>query len=203
MTTDTIESTSSRILQRALELFSQKGYDATSVREICEASGITKPTLYHFFKSKEGVYRALVEGSLEEFSAAVLAQLEGPGSAAQRLERMACAYFRGGREHRDVVRFIFGLVHNPASAAPPTDFHGFYNQIVARVGAVVAEGVASGEFAPAPAAVRILVLMGALGEALCGYLIVGAPELTDELARSVVDTVVTGWRTPGTRETGE
>ena len=66
---------STRILQNALQLFSSKGYEATSVREICEASGLTKPTLYHFFGSKEGVYRALVEGALQEFSAALLAEL--------------------------------------------------------------------------------------------------------------------------------
>jgi TetR/AcrR family transcriptional regulator len=46
-----------RILDHALKLFSTKGYDATSVREICEGAGITKLTLYHFFGSKEGVYR--------------------------------------------------------------------------------------------------------------------------------------------------
>ena len=59
-------NSSTRILKKALELFSSKGYEATAVREICEASGLTKPTLYHFFGSKEGVYRALVEGALQE-----------------------------------------------------------------------------------------------------------------------------------------
>ncbi len=44
-----------RILSTALDLFAVKGYDATAVREICEAAGITKPTLYHFFGSKDGV----------------------------------------------------------------------------------------------------------------------------------------------------
>ena len=58
-----------RILQKALELFSERGYDATSVREICEAAGITKPTLYHFYGSKEGVYRAIVEGPSSAFAA--------------------------------------------------------------------------------------------------------------------------------------
>src|SRR5436190_1089179 len=130
------------------------------VREICEASGITKPTLYHFFKSKEGVYRTLIEGSLEQFDAAILRELQTAGSAAERLERMACAYFHSGREHRDVVRFIFGLIHNPPSAAPPTDFHRFYQQVVARVAEVVDVGVASGELSPGPTGVRMLVLMG-------------------------------------------
>ena len=68
MATETLRS-NDRILQKALELFSEKGYDATSVREICEAAGITKPTLYHFYGSKEGVYRAIVEGALERFRA--------------------------------------------------------------------------------------------------------------------------------------
>ena len=57
-----IQATSAeRILSTALDLFAIKGYDATSVREICEAAGITKPTLYHFFGSKDGVLQALVQ----------------------------------------------------------------------------------------------------------------------------------------------
>lgn len=42
-------------MDAALELFSEKGYEAASVREICERAGISRPTLYYFFKSKEGV----------------------------------------------------------------------------------------------------------------------------------------------------
>jgi len=47
-------------------------------------------------------------------------------------------------------------------------------------------------------AVWTLVLMGALGEALCGYLIVGRPALTSELADALVATVVNGWRIEAT-----
>ena len=71
--------TNDRILQKALELFSDKGYDATSVREICEAAGITKPTLYHFYGSKEGVYRAIVEGALERFRAEMIQTISSEG----------------------------------------------------------------------------------------------------------------------------
>src|SRR5689334_17982772 len=71
-------SSPDRILKSALELFSSKGYEAASVREICEASGLTKPTLYHFYGSKEGVYRALVDGALDGFRARVEADLGEP-----------------------------------------------------------------------------------------------------------------------------
>ena len=58
-----------RILSTALDLFAVKGYDATAVREICEAAGITKPTLYHFFGSKDGVLQALVQSGFPAVSA--------------------------------------------------------------------------------------------------------------------------------------
>src|SRR3954470_1345136 len=96
-----------RILLSALELFSTKGYDATSVREICEAAGITKPTLYHFYGSKEGVYRALVEGVLEPFRAEVAAVLSAGGSVRERLRAVARAYFRSAGTQPELVRFLF------------------------------------------------------------------------------------------------
>ena len=37
------------ILQKALQLFYEKGYDAIGVQEIADAAGVTKPTLYHYF----------------------------------------------------------------------------------------------------------------------------------------------------------
>jgi len=183
-----------RILQGALELFSAKGYEATSVREICEAAGITKPTLYHFYGSKEGVYRALVDGALDDFSRAVTRALQAPGSAVDRLQRVGRAYFERARARRDLCRFIFGLVHNPATSAPRTDFPSFYDEVVAQIAAEVEAGVARGEFVPGRTDLRMLILMGALGEALCGYLIVGKPQLSPALADALIDAVVAGWR---------
>jgi AcrR family transcriptional regulator len=187
---------SDRILLSALELFASKGYDATSVREICEAAGITKPTLYHFFGSKEGVYRALVDGALDDFHKAVTRALQRPGSAVDRLQRVGRAYFESARGRRDLLRFIFGLVHNPATSAPRTDFPRFYDEVVAQIAAEVEGGVARGEFVPARTDLRMLMLMGALGEALCGYLIVGKPQLSVALADALIDAVVAGWRPP-------
>ncbi len=48
------------ILDCALRLFAARGYDAVGVQEICEAAGVTKPTLYHYFGSKRGLLEALV-----------------------------------------------------------------------------------------------------------------------------------------------
>ena len=48
------------ILKCAMELFSGKGYEAVSPNEIAEKAGITKPTLYYFFGSKEGLFEELL-----------------------------------------------------------------------------------------------------------------------------------------------
>lgn len=47
------------ILDSALNIFCQKGYSGAGINEIASESGITKPTLYYFFKSKEGLYRSM------------------------------------------------------------------------------------------------------------------------------------------------
>jgi len=49
------DDTRTRIQAVALELFTEQGYDATSLREIAERLGVTKAALYYHFKSKEEI----------------------------------------------------------------------------------------------------------------------------------------------------
>jgi AcrR family transcriptional regulator len=57
---DSAPTTRERIPVVALQLFAEKGYDATSMREIAEHLGITKPALYYHFDSKEAIVRELL-----------------------------------------------------------------------------------------------------------------------------------------------
>jgi hypothetical protein len=66
--------------------------------------------------------------------------------------------------------------------------------VVRLVAGVVDEGVRTGELAPGPTEVRMLVFMGSLAEAVCGNLVSGRPHLTPKLAEELVETVVGGWR---------
>lgn len=194
---DSLETRSNdRILLKALQLFSEKGYDATSVREICEAAGVTKPTLYHFYGSKEGVYRAIVEGALERFRADMIGALDLDGSLRDRLVRMAVAYIEAALHQPDLARFIIALIHNSPRSAPATDFVGFYQGILAELGRRIEAAAASGEIGPGPTDVRLLVVMGALGEAIHGHLLTGRPELSRGLAETLIDTILGGWTLP-------
>jgi AcrR family transcriptional regulator len=185
-----------RILKKALELFSEKGYDATSVREICEAAGITKPTLYYFYGSKEGVYRAIVDGALGTFQADMIRALSGNGSLRDRLVRMARTYVEATRREPDLARFVMALIHNSPRSAPATDLVGFYQGILDALAGALDAAVANGELRPGRTDVRLLVFMGALGEAMHGHLLVGRPDLTPALAETLVDTVLESWTAP-------
>ena len=54
-------STRDKILEEALTLFSENGYDGTGVEQIAERVGIKAPSLYKHFKGKEDILNALIE----------------------------------------------------------------------------------------------------------------------------------------------
>ncbi len=55
------ENTKQKIIETALTLFSERGYDAVSVGEIAEAVGIKAPSLYNHYPSKQAIFDAIVE----------------------------------------------------------------------------------------------------------------------------------------------
>ena len=56
-------STKDRILDEALTLFSENGYDGTSVEQIAEKVGIKAPSLYKHFKGKEDILNAIIDNA--------------------------------------------------------------------------------------------------------------------------------------------
>ena len=184
-----------RILSTALDLFAVKGYDATSVREICEAAGITKPTLYHFFGSKDGVFQALVRTGFLQYRAMVDSALAGPGTFRQRVKVLAGSVFESARTKPHFWRFMHGVIWAPpGTALPQTEpCTQFYDGVVAALAVAADRAVMEGHLAHGPTDVRMLVLMGSITEAATGYVIAGKPELTPELADQLVDVMFDGW----------
>ena len=61
------EDTKQRILEKALELFSSRGYDAVSVGEIAKAVGVKAPSLYNHYPSKQAIFDAIVEATAAQY----------------------------------------------------------------------------------------------------------------------------------------
>jgi len=58
------QTTREAILQAAKDLFTSKGFANTGVREVCQGAGVTAPALYYHFGSKDGLFQAVVEETL-------------------------------------------------------------------------------------------------------------------------------------------
>jgi TetR/AcrR family transcriptional regulator len=185
-----------RILSTALDLFAVRGYDATAVREICEAAGITKPTLYHFFGSKDGVLQALVQSGFEQYRALVRSALETQGTFRDRVKVLARLVFESASKKPRFWRFMHSVIWAPPGTAPSQadSCAEFYDGVVGQLAQAADEAVARGEIAPGATGARMLILMGSISEAATGYVIAGKPELTPELADQIVDTIFDGWQ---------
>lgn len=55
-------STRSKIIEAMYYLVAEKGYDKTSISHICKKVGITKPSVYYYFESKEDIFLAVLDG---------------------------------------------------------------------------------------------------------------------------------------------
>ncbi|MCB1486285.1 MAG: TetR family transcriptional regulator C-terminal domain-containing protein [Bauldia sp.] len=77
------------ILDAAIRVFTEKGYDGASIAEIAAASGLPKANIYYYFGSKETIYRTLITEVLSEWDKA-LAELTADREPAEAL----AAYIR-------------------------------------------------------------------------------------------------------------
>ncbi len=71
------------VLKSAAALFNRKGYTATTVREIVAAVGVSKPVLYYYFGSKEGIFFELMREPFRKFEA-VLEESRNAEGAPER-----------------------------------------------------------------------------------------------------------------------
>src|SRR5438874_13323051 len=95
------------IAQVAARLFAARGYDATPVRAIVEAAGVTKPTLYYHYGSKEGLAQALLTEPISRLNDNLRKILDGPGDAVSKLVRkIGRASCRGRRGVAAVARAV-------------------------------------------------------------------------------------------------
>lgn len=134
-----------KILEEALRLFAHNGYGSTSVREIAERSGVTKPTLYYHFGNKEGLFRAIVQTRLDQLGALVDAAVRGDGSPLARLRTFFEAYVGGALLDLDTLRFFMTCGLPSSGERPPLDVIGRHLQSLGAITEVVRQGIAAGE----------------------------------------------------------
>lgn len=104
-----------KILANACSLFAEKGYEATSTREICELSGITKPMLYYYFDSKEGLFRRVVTHYLAQFHERLAKAVASSDDPKEQLVELAWGYFDFCLDNTGFARLFYAIFFGPES----------------------------------------------------------------------------------------
>ncbi len=113
------------IARSAAKLFAERGYDATSVREIVEAAGVAKPTLYYYFRSKEGLAQSLLTVPLSGLVTTLRHLVTSEADPILCMQRVLGAHYAFCREDPDRARFIYGLLFGPLRSEVAGDLEPF------------------------------------------------------------------------------
>ena len=119
-------STKEIIERQATTVLSEKGYDAASVREIAEASGVTKPVIYYYFKSKQNLCHHLIDSGLEGFRRQLKAICEEKcDDVFEQMVRAVQVHFDFCEGNTAFVRFIYALNFGPDRKKIDYDFYSY------------------------------------------------------------------------------
>jgi AcrR family transcriptional regulator len=110
----------SSLLRVSLALFASRGYDVVGVQEIVAATGVTKPTLYHFFGSKQGLLEALFSEYAAELDRCVAEAAMYEGDLPLTLDRVAAAYINFATREPAAYRLELGLYFAPRDSLART-----------------------------------------------------------------------------------
>ena len=135
-----------RLLKAALTLFTQRGYAATTVRELVEAAGVTKPVLYYYFGSKEGIYLELLRYHFSNIELMFDYYLKSSGRVRGRMIDLFDRIFTFVLENKDFIRLMHSIYYGPPQVAPFFDFDAFYGKIHGFVTKIIEEGIRNEEF---------------------------------------------------------
>jgi AcrR family transcriptional regulator len=89
-----------QMIEVAEEIFAERGFQFTSMDEIAERVGVSKPMIYEYFGSKEGLLVACIRAARAELLSVTLSSVEGVTSGEEALRRGLTAFFEFTDSHR-------------------------------------------------------------------------------------------------------
>lgn len=114
------QKTRELILATALELFTERGYFATSVHDIRRASGLSTGSLYHHFESKEAIARAIYTDLLCRMTAVVEEAAASRQTVKERCRAIVASLFALSETDPMTARFVLHARHREfLPEAPP------------------------------------------------------------------------------------
>ncbi len=182
------------VLRRAIELFNEQGYEATSMADLAKDLGLSKSAIYHHVPSKEALLSAALDEALDGLAAVVAtAAAETGTSAGQRLRTALEQSVHILTDHLPAVTLLLRVRGNSAiEVAAVTRRREISDTFATLVRAAVEEGSLRAEVS---ADVISRLLFGMVNSLVEWYRPGGSVD-ADVLARAVADLAFHGLATP-------
>jgi AcrR family transcriptional regulator len=181
-----------RILVAAAHLYAIRGYAGTSIREIAELAGVTKPLVYYHFTSKEGLYGRLFRhamGYAVERAEGVLLLTTG---AANRLRALIRAQLALARQAPEIYLFVHSVMTMPGLLPLGFDYKDVGRRYLNLFVGVVEEGQRSGEFRMLPPDLVVAAPLSALGIYVAKVLAGDLEQIPEDLDENLFDLIAFG-----------
>lgn len=123
-----MSDTKTELLQTALRLFANEGYENVGTQKIVDTAQVKKPTLYYHFGSKQGLLAAVLEATYAPFLVSLQTQATYNGDLALTLEGLANHYFTFAREQAVVYRWGLALAYAPEQSEACLTMRPFFTQ---------------------------------------------------------------------------
>lgn len=186
--------TEERLLDAALTLFASKGFAATSVREIIEATGVTRPVLYYYCESKQDLFERVVRWKHENAYRELESLLAKDDGLTNQLRTIMRGTFEFCVADPRVPQLMFQTTFGPIVSELSDFLEGMSAKRFAIVREVIQAGINSGELHGGDAASVALLFCSIMDYHANTLSRLPQPKnrLTDELADGLVDTFLYG-----------
>ncbi|HEX8731729.1 MAG TPA: TetR/AcrR family transcriptional regulator [Ktedonobacterales bacterium] len=143
VTTTSERNTRQRLLREAMRLFLRDGYDSVATRQVCLAAGVTQPSLYHHFGSKEGLYFAVIAQWFSDLRDAITRATADGETFRNRLLNLALIFWSGeAGEYQAMQRDA--MRHMPRARIPALR-HIILDSVISPLLELMSAGIASGD----------------------------------------------------------
>ena len=175
----------------AMTLFAEKGFAATTTREICEKAGVTKPALYYHFGNKEQLYTSIVFDAFQQYLAELHRAACCGGTFQEKFANVITAIFLFCRREPETTRMVFRMALAPEKESPAIDYVAIAEADEQLLAGIAKYAVDAGEISCEPIELAF-ALIGVTRFYLMSFLVTGQPALTADLASRVVRLILSG-----------
>ena len=147
------QATRDRLVRSALELFTTRGYHASTTPQIAAAAGVAEGTIYRHFDSKEHLLNELYRAAVRLLTDQIAQASKQAGCRAQ-LDSVAAAWLGIAKRDPALIRLVFFARHGPLLDPRSRDARRHLETELSRI---VASGKAAGEIRTGPADIWVRI----------------------------------------------